>query len=1024
MLNHLILWSLEHRALVVALAFLVFFMGVVTVRQMPVDVFPDFVPPQVIVQTDVRGMSTPEVEALVTWPLEQALNGTSHLKSLRSQTYAGISSITATFDWTIDIYAARQLVIERLAMANERLPKDVTPVLLPIASPIGVIVSVGVESEKTSPMDLRTLADWTVRPRLLAVPGVASVTIFGGETKQFQVLISPEKLRAYDLSLTDVFEAVRRANVNAGAGFLTNGDQEYQIRGIGRTQDIEALADSVVATKNNVPIGLSNVATVKVGPAFKRGDGSIDGKPYVVLEIKKQPDADTVGTTEAIDGALDELDRSLPPGVRINRNLVRQANFINLAVHNVNRALIEGGIIVTVILFLFLLNFRTAFISFLAMPLALILGLVSVRLFGSGINVMTLGGLAIAIGEVVDDAIIDVENVFRRLRENRALGNPRPVMDVIYGASVEIRSSVVYATFIVVLVFFPVFALSGIEGRIFAPLGIVYVMSILASLLIALTLTPALCSYLLPKAKLLERQESPLTVKMKEIYEKILGFSLPRPTGVIAVSVLLLIGSLAMLPFMGREFLPKFNEGNWIVSVRALPGVSLGESMRIGKRVQEILLRHPEVISTAQRTGRAELNDEESQGVYFSEIDVNVRPTAQSSELLERIRDELDTLPGVNVVVNQFISERIEELTSGARASVVVKVFGPDLNLLQMKGQEVAALMAKIQGTVDLYPEPILGGPQLTIRIDRDAARRVGLSMQEVTDFLELALSGRVASTVPESQKLFDIFVRVNPQDVDTLDKIRSLQISTPLRGKIPLYEVASFQFVTAPDSINHDNASRRMAVQANVEGRDVVGYVNEVRSRVGKQVELPPGYYVDYGGDYENQVRAQREIVLLSLVSLIGIFLLLQLALKSQALAGLVMANLPLGLIGGIVALYLSGGVISVAALIGFVSLFGIATRNGIMLVAHYQHLEREGKSPEEVVRQGSLDRLIPILMTALTAGLALAPLAFSRGVSGRELQQPLAVVILGGLMTSTFLNMVVVPTLYRAYRQRFPVK
>ncbi len=1018
MLNHLIRWSLEHRSLVIALAFLTFFFGIVTIRQMPVDVFPDFVPPQVIVQADVPGMTTSEVEPLVTWPLEQALNGTSHVKTLRSQTYAGITSITVTFDWGTDIFAARQLVAERLAMAAERLPPGVAPVMLPIASPVGVIVTLGVEGDRVSPMELRTVADWTVRPRLLAVPGVASVTLFGGDTKQFQVLVDPEKLRAYDLTLNDVFTAVQRANVNTGAGFLINADQEYQIRGLGRIHDVNELGDSVVATRNGVPVSLSNVATVQIGAAFKRGDGAIDGKPYVVAEIKKQPGADTVGTTDAIDRALDELDHSLPSGVRIERNLVRQANFIHLAVHNVDSALLEGAIIVTVILFLFLLNFRTAFISFLAMPLALILGLISIRLFGSGINVMTLGGLAIAIGEVVDDAIIDVENVFRRLRENRALGSPRSVLDVIYHASLEIRSSVVYATFIVVLVFFPVFMLSGIEGRIFTPLGIVYIMSILASLLIALTLTPALCSLLLPDAKLMDRPESPVTVKLKVIYGRVLEKTLPRPKTVVAVSIMLLLGALGMLPFMGRAFLPTFNEGNWIVSIRALPGISLEESDRICKQVQEILLRHPEVISTAQRTGRAELNEEESQGVYFSEIDVNVKPSAQSSGLIEKIRDELDAIPGVNISVNQFISERIEELTSGARAAVVIKVFGPDLNILGDKGAEIAKIMAATSGTADLYLEPILGGAQLAVQIDRDAARRVGLTMQDVTDFLNLALSGRVASSVPDAQRLFDIFVRVDPRDVMSLDQIQQLQISTLARGKIPLSEVAHFQFVNAPDAIQHENASRRIGVQANVEGRDVVGYVNELKSKIEKQVQLPAGYYVDYGGDYENQVRSQHEILVYSLVALVGIFLLLQLAVKSLPLAGLILANLPLALIGGIVALYFSGGIISVAALIGFISLFGIATRNGIMLVAHYQYLEREGKPVEEVVRQGSLDRLIPILMTALTAGLALAPLAFSRGVSGRELQQPLAVVILGGLLTSTFLNMIVVPTLYRTYR------
>lgn len=1014
MLNRIIHWSLEHRLLVVVLATAVMTFGLRQARQMPVDVLPAFVPPQVIVHTEVPGMSPVEVESLVTFPLETALNGASGLQNLRSTSSPGLSAITATFAWGTDIFRARQLVTERIQTVAGQLPPGAEPFLLPITSPIGVILNIGLTSARVSPMELNTLAQWVLRPRLLAVPGVASVVIFGGDIEQFQVLVSPEKLRAYGLTLEQVYQAAARANGTAPGGSYSTEEQQLLIRGLGRVRSVEELADSLITVQNGVPITLKEVATVQRGPAVKVGDASINGKPGVVIVVRKQPGADTVATTAAINRALDEFELSLPAGVKLDRTLLAQADFIELALHNVNVALLEGGIIVAVILLLFLLNLRTAFISFVAIPLSLVIGTVCLKLFGVGINTMTLGGLAMAIGEVVDDAIIDVENVFRRLRENYRCPAPQPFRQVIFAASVEVRGSVVYATFIVALVFLPIFALSGVEGRIFRPLGLAYILSLLASLGVALTLTPVLCSLLLTAQRSLRQEESLLPQGLHRYYGSLLRWAFRHQRLVYGATAVSLAAALACLPFFGREFLPEFNEGNWIITVQGLPGQSLAETVRVGKTIQESVLRYPEVVSTAQRAGRAR-GDEDAQGVEFSEIDVNLRSTGRSRlQVLARLQHDLADFPGQNIVINQFITERMNELLAGARAPVAVRIFGPDLDVLRAKAQEVASVLAQVRGATAVQVEQLVGGPELVIRVDRAAAARAGLDVQRIADFVEIGLNGKVASRVILQQSMFDIVVRLDEKARGDLTQVGDLLIDSPTLGKLPLRQVAAVGFLTTPRYLHHENGSRRLTVTCSVRGRDLVGFVEEARRRLGAAVKLPSGYYMDFGGQFQSQQQASREIFFIGIFTVVGIFLLLVMGLHSPQLALVVLANVPLALIGGVFSIFFSAGMISVASLIGFVSLFGIATRNGIMLITHYQKLAAEGRPHAEVVIQGALDRVVPILMTAATAGLALLPLALGSGVSGRELEQPLAVVIVGGLATSTLLNLILLPLLY----------
>jgi CzcA family heavy metal efflux pump len=943
------------------------------------------------------------------------MNGTSDVFRVRSNSAAGISIVFVEFNLGTDIYRARQLVTEKLGQV--RLPAGIRPpVLGPIASTMGEISLISITSKTTSPMELRSLADWVVRPRLLGVPGVAQVMIIGGETKQYQVLVDPAKLRDYNLSLKQVMDAVGGANANSSGGFLERPAEEYMIRARGRVTNLDDLANSVVAVKNGTPILVKNIATVQFGPALKRGDGSYNMQSEVVATIQKQPNANTLEVTQQIDEALASLKATLPNDVTIDTKAFQQAAFIQRAIGNVKEALGEGGLLVAIILFLFLWNFRTTLISLTAIPLSLITAIMTMTYFGITINTMTLGGLAIAIGELVDDAIIDVENVFRRLRQNVQAGNPESPAVVIFKASSEIRNSIVFATLIIVLVFLPLFNLGGFEGRMFAPLAFAYIASIAASLLVALTVTPALCYFLLSRSHLIEREgDSTLVSLLKKRYAKDLNWTLRHPWEIIAVSVGLLIIAVMLVPMMGREFLPPFNEGAMNINITLPPGTALQESNRVGRMVEEVLHRTPEVVSTTRRTGRAEL-DEHAAGVNQSEIEVVTKPLGRPhTAIMEEVRQNMEQIPGVVSEVGQPISHRMDHLLSGVRAQIAIKLFGPDMVTLRNKAEEIRKQMETVPGVVDLLVEPQTGVPQIQVNLNRQTAGALGVRAQDLAETVDAAFNGEAVSQVLENQRTFDLVVRFDDASRRSAETIASTLIDTPTGAKVPLSQIADVRIDQGPNTINRENVQRRIIIQSNVAGRDLGSVIDEIRRKITHNVALPEGYFVQYGGQFEAQEQAARKITIMSMVAIAGIFLLLYLALGSMRLALLVMANLPLALIGGVVMVFVSGGTLSIASLIGFITLFGIATRNGIMLITHYQHLLHEENVPfREAIVRGSLERLSPILMTALVTAVGLIPLALGVNEPGKEIQQPMAVVILGGIVTSTFLNMIVIPALY----------
>ena len=1018
MLNKIIQWSLNNRLLVIIGAIALLIYGGIVALRSPVDVFPDLTAPTVTILTESHGLAPEEVESLVTLPIESAMNGTAGVFRVRSNSAIGISIVFVEFVFDTDIYRARQLVTEKLQQV--RLPAGVTPpVLGPISSTMGEIMLISMTSTKTSPMELRSLADWVVRPRLLGVAGVSQVMIIGGEKKQFQVLIDPAKLADYGLSLDEVTKAVGASNANAAGGFLQQANEEFLIRGRARVFSTGDLENSVIAVRNGAPILVKNVAEVKAAATLKRGDGSFNMKPAVVATIQKQPNANTLEVTEQIETILATLKASLPPDVLIDTKAFQQADFIKRAIGNVNRALIEGGILVTVVLFLFLWNFRTTFISLTAIPLSLITAILAMSYFGISINTMTLGGLAIAIGELVDDAIVDVENVFRRLKQNAHLPTPEPVTSVIFKASSEIRNSIVFATLIIVLVFLPLFSLSGFEGRMFAPLAFAYIISVAASLVVALTVTPVLCYFLLRRAEVLhDEKDSRLVTWLKRRYARLLDWTLRHPFKIIGASAVMLLIAASLFPFMGREFLPPFNEGTLNINANLPPGTSLQESNRIGNIIEKVLHEVPEVVSTTRRTGRAEL-DEHAAGVNTSEIEVVTKEgDRKHSAVMEEVRQKLAQIPGVEAEVGQPISHRIDHLLSGTRAQIAIKLFGPDLATLRTKANEIRGAMAAVPGIVDLLVEPQVGVPQVQVNLNRQAAAAVGLRADDLTKAVEVAFNGEAVSQVLEEQRTYDVFVRFNDSARQSIESISRTLIDTPSGAKVPIGQVAEVRTDQGPNTINRENVQRRIIIQANVAGRDLGSVIADVRGAIGSKVALPQGYFVQYGGQFEAQEKASRQITLLSILAVGGIFLLLYIALKQVRSALLVMANLPLALIGGVVMVFLSGGTLSIASLVGFITLFGIATRNGIMLISHYQHLmDEEGIGFREAIVQGSMERLSPILMTALVTGVGLIPLALSAGEPGREIQQPMAVVILGGIVTSTFLNMIVIPALYLKY-------
>jgi CzcA family heavy metal efflux pump len=1018
MLNKIILWSLKNRLLVIIAAVALMIYGGYVALRSPVDVFPDLTAPTVTILTESHGLAPEEVESLVTLPIESAMNGTAGVFRVRSNSAIGISIVFVEFNLDTDIYRARQLVNEKLQQV--RIPAGVAPPTLgPISSTMGEIMLISLTGKQTPAMALRSLADWVVRPRLLGVTGVSQVMIIGGELKQFQVLVDPARLADNKLTLEQVAEAVGAANANAAGGFLEKKNEEYLIRGRARVYTPEDLANSVITVREGVPVLVKNVAEVKIAPALKRGDGSFNKQPAVIATIQKQPNANTLEVTAAIENTLADLKATLPPDVTIDTKAFQQADFINRAVGNVRESIIEGGVMVTIVLFLFLWNFRTTFISLAAIPLSLIAAILAMNYFGISINTMTLGGLAIAIGALVDDAIIDVENVFRRLKQNAQQPTPAPVRDVIFKASSEIRNSILFATLIIIIVFLPLFSLGGFEGRMFAPLAFAYIISITASLIVALTVTPVLCYFFLGQSQLIhDEHDARLVGWLKKRYARVLRWTLRHPAQIIAASGVMLVIAVAMFAFMGREFLPPFNEGTLNINANMPPGTSLAESNRIGNVIETVLHDIPEVISTTRRTGRAEL-DEHAAGVNTSEIEVVTKEGGRPHAVfMEEVRQKLAQIPGVEAEVGQPISHRIDHLLSGTRAQIAIKLFGPDLATLRTKAREIRDQMAQVEGIVDLIVEPQVGVPQVQINLKRQEAAAVGLRAADLAETVDTAFNGHVASQVLEDQKTFDVLVRFHDAARESLEAIGRTLIDTPAGAKVPLAQVAEVRVDQGPNTINRENVQRRIIIQANVADRDLGSVINDIRAAIGTNVQLPQGYFVQYGGQFEAQEKASRLIALLSLVAIGGIFLLLFIALKAARPALLVMANLPLALIGGVVMVFLSGGTLSIASLVGFITLFGIATRNGIMLISHYQHLmEEEGVGFRDAITQGSMERLSPILMTALVTGVGLIPLAIGVGEPGKEIQQPMAVVILGGIVTSTFLNMIVLPALYLKY-------
>jgi len=1018
MLNAIIRFSLQNRLLVIAASvFLVVYGGYVMVN-LPVDVLPDINRPMVTIMTESHGLAPEEVERLVTFPLETLLNGATNVERVRSQSAPGLSIIWVEFGWDTNIYIARQIVNERLQLASAQLPPEVVPVMGPISSIMGGIhlISLRAEEESVSGLELRTLADWTIRPRILAIPGVAQVVNMGGGVRQYQVLVNPQRMRDFSISLAELERAIGFSNSATSGGFLNRGGQEYLIRNMGRIETLEDLGNSVVAVRGSVPVYVRDVARVQFGPQIKRGESAYNGQHAVIMQITKQPGANTLELTERVEAALDEIRAGLPEGVVVDPAVFRQADFIATAIDNVVDALRDASILVVIVLFLFLLNFRTTTITLTAIPLSFLITAVVMEFFGITINTMMLGGLAIAIGELVDDAIVDVENVFRRLRENRQRDHPEPALNVVFRASSEIRNSIVFATLIVILVFLPLFFLSGVEGRLFTPLGVAYVVSILASLLVSLTLTPVLCYYLLGRSKLLERREDGWLVRqLKHGQTLLLDVTLEHPGKILLGAGFLVLFALSFIPLMGRTFLPGFNEGSYTINLVAEPGISLPRSDQIGTRAELLLLEVEEVVSTGRRTGRAEL-DEHAEGVHYSEIDVTLREGRPKEEIEAEIREKLGQIPNVSVNVGQPISHRIDHLLSGTFAEIAVKIFGEDLTVLRSLAEEVEQIMSGVTGVRDLYVEAQVPIPQVRIEVNRTQAARYGLGVGEITEALETALNGRVITQVLEEQRSFDVFLRLDHFWRDNLEFLDDVLVDLPTGGSIPLAQVASIETSTGPNQILRENGLRRIVVQCNVAGRDLGGVVEEIRDRVAAQMDFPEGYFVSYGGQFESQVNATRLILLLSLISVTAIFVLLYSHFQRVGLALQIMLTLPLSFIGAIAAIFLTDGILSVASLVGFITLLGISARNGIMMISHYLHLMRyEGeKFGKKMIVRGTLERLVPVMMTALTTALALVPLALSRGVAGREILYPVAVVILGGLISSILLNMVVLPSLF----------
>lgn len=1022
MLNRLIRFSLNNRLFVVAAAALLLVYGAFVFTQLPVDVLPDLNRPRVTIFLEANGMAPEEVESQVVLPVETALNGSVGVESVRSSSSIGIGMVFVEFDWNTDIYLARQLVAEKLQTVQ--LPEGITPVMGPISSVMGQIMLVGISADTTDSKTLRTLADFTIRRRLMSIKGISQVIPIGGDRMQYQVLVSSAKLNQFGLTIDDIDLALQLSNQNTTGGFFDRYGSEVLIRTVGRAESLDDLQNTVVTNIDGHPVLLSQVAEVEYGAAVKRGDASINGKPAVILTIEKQPGSSTIDLTDEVEKALAELQSSLPPDVKLNPQIFQQKHFIANSLTNVEHALRDGFILVVIVLVLFLLNFRTTVITLTAIPLSLVVTAIVFKAFGISINTLTLGGLAIAIGELVDDAIVDVENVFRRLRENRLLESPKPTLRVIYEASSEVRNSIVYATIIVVLVFIPLFYMQGIEGRIFVPLGIAYVTSITASLIVSLTVTPALCSLLLTKMKsTAAEKESWLVRFLKRKDTSLLNWALDRPRLVMLLAGLMIVVSIAIVPFFGTEFLPPFNEGSFTINLSTPAGTSLAESNRIGNTAEQLLLQVPEVEYVSRRTGRAEL-DEHVEPVSNSEIEVELREDSERDrdEILADIREKLSALAGVSINIGQPISHRLDHLLSGVRAQVAIKLYGNDLDQLRNSAADIRNVLLTVPGAVDVQVEKQVMVPELLIRIDREALKRYGLQAGKVAEDLAIFYNGKTTGQVIDGQKSFDILLRTTEPERTNIENIRNTQVHTGDGRLIALSQVADIDTTYTINTISHENTQRRIIISCNVQGRDLGTTVEEIQERIKNEVILPEGYFVDYGGQFESSEEASRLMLILGLFALAGIFIVLYSHFRSWEITVQIMLNIPLALVGSVIAVTLSGGTFSVATLVGFITLTGIASRNGIMMISHYIHLvEHEGEIfSRKMIIRGSLERLVPVLMTALVAALALIPLTLDAQAPGKEILYPVAIVILGGLISSTLLDMLVTPVVFYLFGEK----
>lgn len=1029
MLNKIIKFSLNNKFFILLGSVLLIVTGLYIVKNMDVDVFPDLTVPTVVVMTDASGMAAEEVERLVTFPIETAVNGATGVHRVRSTSGQGSSFVWIEFDWGMDIFKARQIVSEKMLTISGTMPEGVTPILAPQSSVMGEILFIGLQidtaKEKTTTMmELRTLADWVIKPAILATTGVSQVTNIGGDYKQYQILASPQLMLAYGVSLEEIKNVCRTMSANSTGGVLRDFGNEYMIRGIARTFDLEELSKTVIKLRNNLPITLADIAEVKIGAAVKMGYASQNSNPAVILSVSKQPGANTLEVTQNIERNLTKLKKSLPADVKMDTKIFRQSDFIESSVNNVQYALLEGVVLVIIILFLFLGSFRTTIISIIAIPISLLGAIIVMKFLEININTMTLGGMCIAIGSLVDDAIIDVENVYKRLRQNYLLTieQRQSAVQVVFNGSTEIRASILNATFIIIVAFVPLFFLSGMEGRMLKPLGIAYIVSLFMSLIVAMTITPLLCKLLLSNDKYLSKneKESLVSRKLSSVYRKSLEWVLRRKKIVFFSTVGLFLIALLLFFSMGSSFLPEFNEGALTISAVSKPGISLYESNRLGNLIETELLSIPEVRSTARRTGRGEL-DEHSQMTNSAEIDVNfILDKRSQEEFMYDVREKLAGIPGIVTMVGQPLGHRIDHILSGTRANIAIKIFGADLSKLFSLGNNIKSQIDNIPGLVDVSVEQQTEMPQLQIRANRDRLMQYGITIEQFNQFVEMAFSGEKIADIYEKQRNFDLILRLNDDYTQSISALKNALISKPDGGTIPLEEVAEIVSAGGPNTISRENVQRKIVVSANVAGRDLNSVVSDIQQQIDSKISLPEGYRIEYGGQFESAKNASRTLLLASIMAIFVIFLLLYMEFKSIKVSGIILLNLPLALIGGVFAVFFTSNIVSIPSIIGFITLFGIATRNGILLVSNYRHLQEHGSTLHEAITHGSADRLNPILMTALTAGLALIPMIISGNKPGNEIQSPMAIVILGGLITSTLLNMYIVPIVYEIIQKK----